>query len=65
MEKQKRMFFHDLTSIIVFFFFIEREEQRKERKAEEAFEGEVKEELAREEKQGRKWDRDGREDHLF
>lgn len=64
MEKQKRMFFHDLTSIIV-FFFIEREEQRKERKAGEAFEGEVKEELAREEKQGRKWDRDGREDHLF
>lgn len=49
----------------MFFFFIEREEQRKERKAEEAFEGEVKEELAREEKQGRKWDRDGREDHLF
>lgn len=64
MEKQKRMFFHDLTSIII-FFFIEREEQRKKRKAEEAFEGEVKEELAREEKQGRKWDRDGREDHLF
>lgn len=64
MEKQKRMFFHDLTSIII-FFFIEREEQRKERKAEEAFEGEVKEELARGEKQGRKWDRDGREDHLF
>lgn len=64
MEKQKNVFSR-FNEHYCFFFFIEREEQRKERKAEEAFEGEVKEELAREEKQGRKWDRDGREDHLF